>query len=421
MLDSITIKFIENALQNGEDNITKLPKYLLDKTSVNSYKIRILLNNICDFLGCHYFQYHGNDGVALCSALYGNSYIVDAQVYNEYENNEISQIFNHQLNDFKLYSPSNLLNKSIHIIKNDIDSVRPFNVFYIDGSIKNTNYNNVSKILDKGDDYVIFITGGFLKTTQHHPILNLINKSGYVIIADWYKDGHHSDPKQKENGWYEGLKIFLLYKSRKKFNLFHYKLANQSLHASINRCIQGITAQVVITRFSEDVRWTKYLNIPYTIYNKGSPISYNTNTIDVPNISREDYGYLKYIIDNYNNLPDFLICLQGHPFDHEPRIIEIINSKILFENESFFVLADFCEQRQVDCRNVSISAYVDCPDDIDYFMSGGQFSVCKKFILNRSLEFYQRLLQDVEEGRIDGWKLENFWGIIFNPEYRSKI
>ena len=58
------------------------------------------------------------------------------------------------------------------------------------------------------------------------------------------------------------------------------------------------------------------------IYNKGEKLD---NTIVLPNIGR-CHTYFKHIVDNYHNLTDFIIFLQGNPFDHSPNIINNLNN-----------------------------------------------------------------------------------------------
>ena len=51
------------------------------------------------------------------------------------------------------------------------------------------------------------------------------------------------------------------------------------------------------------------------------------------NVGREGHTYYKYICDNYENLAEYTIFVQGRPFDHSPNIIsnltKYINNKEL--------------------------------------------------------------------------------------------
>ena len=84
---------------------------------------------------------------------------------------------------------------------------------------------------------------------------------------------------------------------------------------------------VVIARYRENLDWIK--NIPdkfnVIIYNKGEPLPSEYKSILLENVGREGHTYYKYIYDNYENLPNHVIFLQGYPFDHSPNLINILH------------------------------------------------------------------------------------------------
>ena len=78
---------------------------------------------------------------------------------------------------------------------------------------------------------------------------------------------------------------------------------------------------IVIARYQEDVSWSKeFSNV--IIYNKGEPLDQYYNEIKLDNVGREAHTYFKHICDNYDNLDEYTIFLQGNPFDHSPNIIQ---------------------------------------------------------------------------------------------------
>ena len=84
---------------------------------------------------------------------------------------------------------------------------------------------------------------------------------------------------------------------------------------------------IIVSRYNENVEWTKqFLNV--IIYNKGIPLKDNFNEILLNNVGREGHTYYKHIYDNYDNLTDYTIFLQGNPFDHSPNIISNLNKYI---------------------------------------------------------------------------------------------
>ena len=77
--------------------------------------------------------------------------------------------------------------------------------------------------------------------------------------------------------------------------------------------------KIICSRFNEDIQWTKPFVESLLVYNKGlDTINYipKSNIIKLPNYGREGGSYLHFIINNYDSLPDYMLFLQGNPFDH---------------------------------------------------------------------------------------------------------
>lgn len=94
---------------------------------------------------------------------------------------------------------------------------------------------------------------------------------------------------------------------------------------------------LVLCRYKESLDWLEKINsnIDIIIYNKGDELnlpypsaSNNFTVINIANIGREEFVYLKYIIDYYHSLPDIIIFSQADPFLHSPDFINIINNRI---------------------------------------------------------------------------------------------
>jgi hypothetical protein len=89
--------------------------------------------------------------------------------------------------------------------------------------------------------------------------------------------------------------------------------------------------QFIIFRYSRDVSWVKEYSDNILIYNTGTPLKYDYTILNVENFgncSNQKYMY-KYITDCYinNSLPNCMVFLQDHPFDHCKK--EILNKLIL--------------------------------------------------------------------------------------------
>lgn len=88
-----------------------------------------------------------------------------------------------------------------------------------------------------------------------------------------------------------------------------------------------MTKKLLVSRYNEDLDWLENINIPTIVYNKGNKledkliekIKCNKPSFElkiVPNVGREAYSYLHHFYNNYENLDDITIHLQGNPFDH---------------------------------------------------------------------------------------------------------
>ena len=109
--------------------------------------------------------------------------------------------------------------------------------------------------------------------------------------------------------------------------------------------------KIICSRFNEDIRWILPFIQNTIIINKGNDdLQYipQNNIIKYLNEGREGGTYLKFIIDNYENLPDYILFIQGNPFDHihgndnkQRGIEEIID--ILFKIYERICLPDIVE------------------------------------------------------------------------------
>ena len=101
---------------------------------------------------------------------------------------------------------------------------------------------------------------------------------------------------------------------------------------------------IVVARYNEDLEWTKqFKNV--LVYNKGSILTGDFNQLSLINVGREGHTYYKHIYDNYDNLTDYTIFLQGNPFDHSPNIISNLNYlNYLFNNTDLSIDFEFLSE-----------------------------------------------------------------------------
>lgn len=184
---------------------------------------------------------------------------------------------------------------------------------------------------------------------------------------------------------------------------------------------------IVVARYNEDVTWTKqFSNV--IIYNKGTPLSDDFNQKYLNNVGKEGHTYYKHIYDNYDNLADYTIFLQGNPFDHSPNIIFNLHKYIT--NTNLIIDFEFLSEHVLYC-NLTGCVYdsglplVDTYEKIFdkrkecmafKFGAGAQFIVSKKKILQKPKEFYLKIIKMLENdiNPIEGFVIERFHELIFS-------
>jgi hypothetical protein len=195
---------------------------------------------------------------------------------------------------------------------------------------------------------------------------------------------------------------------------------------------------IVIAYFNEDLSWideldTTYINKIY-IYNKSGDDRY----IPLPNIGLDTHTHLYHIVNNYDNLADAIIFLQGNPFGHEcePRSVLDINNwlKTLqindhtlnyhlspFDGGLYNGKIDFWNGYRLVQTGYEIGEwlykYLNHPKTITsgpiYWSS--QFGVSKELILKNSQHLYELLLSQHTSKHVEiAHFMERAWGVIFD-------
>jgi len=190
---------------------------------------------------------------------------------------------------------------------------------------------------------------------------------------------------------------------------------------------------IIVARYNECVKWTKeFPNV--IIYNKGEILDESFNEILLNNVGREGHTYYKYICDNYDNLSDFTIFLQGRPFDHSPNILKNLN-KIINNNERDFnfkwlserIIGSTLKEQYKNYMKVRTIHKVwkklfDVHDENHkcVFGAGAQFIVSKDNILKNTKEFYEKIVKMLEYSKdpVEGYVIERIHKYILNPETR---
>ena len=194
----------------------------------------------------------------------------------------------------------------------------------------------------------------------------------------------------------------------------------------------------VIAKYRENVEWTKKINHKITIYDKSdTPIE---NSIKLKNVGREGETFLYHIVNNYHNLDDVTVFLQGNPFEHLQLLVgwraeltdEEKNNVIDKMNHEINDECDFTTFYQVLYNNSNGTNSVDTNaacmtyfgESYDKFTvsPGAQYIVPKKYILSRPLEFWKKMHEAIYDNeRLNGYCLEQLWYLAFIHKINNHI
>lgn len=259
-----------------------------------------------------------------------------------------------------------------------------------------------------------------------------------------------------------------------KFDKFISDILNRSQNstAMINHPIIHTTSEVpepppvgnfkcdmVIARYKEPLTWLdryeKYTFNRIVVYNKGKNDGVcklklkSCEQIDLPNEGRCDHTYLYHIIHNYDNLADVTIFTKGSSSAHrEKKKLLFTISKVFETKNSVFSTANLSTPVHLAAKGFQLDSYQSsfpenrnsAPDstlmkpaclrpfdkwyehhfpdiNVNYAVYAGIFAVSRKHIHNRPIEFYKKLLKQLE-GHSNpevGHYLERSWIAVFHP------
>jgi len=189
---------------------------------------------------------------------------------------------------------------------------------------------------------------------------------------------------------------------------------------------------LVIAHYQEDLLWLDALlksnsNLTYTIYSKGD--SCMLPHIKLENRGRESDTFLRYIIDNYNNLPDLVAFLQGKP--HASLEGELATALSNYDNEKAYPLSqgvfpscvNRCDWVDMPLKEFATRLFTNHSFDFNkqyLFLGGAEYLVRKEVLLRKSLEWWKHTLKLHDEylnypGWQTGspWMMERLWPLIW--------
>ena len=219
--------------------------------------------------------------------------------------------------------------------------------------------------------------------------------------------------------------------------------------------LPNISKEVVIALYNEDLDWINQLNsdVKVTIYRKGDLSSHPNEIFISNNVGRDVHTFFYHIITNYNNLSDYTFFSQDYPFDHIQNYVDVINGNVSHWNtmsnhhfEGYWGLhwaevmwplqpatqfegkinVDDFKGRPHHWEDLPIEEYWNelfdhpRPENVEY-TPGGHFGISKEQIKMRSILFYQKILDYLENEYLSPWIIERLEPYIFHSSIKSKI
>jgi Protein of unknown function (DUF3431) len=189
---------------------------------------------------------------------------------------------------------------------------------------------------------------------------------------------------------------------------------------------------LIISYYREDTSWFNDIKCfdELFLYNKNPD---SDTGIKLPNVGREAHTYAYHIFNNYDNLGDINVFLQGNPFDHFYKNVNSIELNDFFKNKTYNldIAEPVLQTMMEDPTGYSKKAFVDCmisePPEKIFFTPGAQWIVPKKCIHSKSRSFYEKICNELKTHRVDNWdgiynawNLEGIWNYIFDCNIKEK-
>jgi len=208
----------------------------------------------------------------------------------------------------------------------------------------------------------------------------------------------------------------------------------------------------VVSQWNNDVSWIEEYTDDYIIYDKSNTLPEGPKVIKFENVGHNLHDIFHYCYSNYNNLPNLVAFLEGHPFDHcnKQKLDRIIHNKFFTCLESYENAADhrtamkdatagWTEENNNGMiishpRNYAsiFQTYNQALDNVfknpyypQYikFAPGGMYIVEKERILHYSKEWWRKLLEMLSKdvNQAEAYIFERMLWTIFSCAFEEKL
>jgi hypothetical protein len=188
---------------------------------------------------------------------------------------------------------------------------------------------------------------------------------------------------------------------------------------------------LVVSYYNEDLSWYEKMNKKnIIIYDKSSKPK--VFTIPRDNVGRDTETFLFHILEHYDNLPEYVIFVQGNPFDHMDSVIypENFQARIdaILETKPACAKPLFCDMyKECACLHTGLLLkdyfkYIfetDVSPSTFSYAPGCQYIVPRHIILSRPRDFYKKIHEMSFNGDIFTPRGAHSGKNIFNPVLMS--
>lgn len=314
------------------------------------------------------------------------------------------------------------------------------NLPFLSDKYKNHNFLS-AKDLVKTYSILIDIEGeGYSGRVKHllwsHRPLLLVDRPHKEYYYEYLKPWNHYIPVQRDlsdliektkwclENYDEALKI-----AENAYQFAKIYLTRAGCYQQWNKIIsqhirKNMSYKIVASRYNENIDWLIPEMDNCIIFNKGETLGHS-NEFSLKNVGREADAYLNYIIRAYDSLPDVVLFTKGDRSDisslHQMRDEAV---KRGFTTPCVFDTSCLSQQLEHTYLNKEVRPFnswfetlfgIPYPDPLMIY-SNSFFAIQKKFILKKSREYYETLLEQVNynSNPIEANFIERSWFYIFD-------
>ena len=237
-----------------------------------------------------------------------------------------------------------------------------------------------------------------------------------------------------------GNKLKSIGQKDKYLSIMNY-IKNFFEHIDINK-LTTQDIQIVVARYNEDLDWLNNYRKWIIVYNKGKRLKDEEKyykVYNIKNVGRESHTYLYHIINNWDNLSNNTLFIQGKSYDHDnfinikyyllsqlPITINLsankldieTNNRIKYNKKWTFIKNNSDWKESKYNFKTWWNKYIQktLPSIRDFYWSPGAFfSIRNSIIKNKSKNYYEKLIETISDhiNPEEGHYFERSWYYIF--------